>query len=439
LLNDRSDDLAKRGIVVVPAENPRGATAFKDLVADPPASEPEFLAMWKLYFLTLVARSFRQQKIGGAEAGVVTDAVDEAKLLPSAGGLRAILRSALDYARRRLEFESYEAGLKLDPSTSAPIGVTGKITLREPTTKAREIGAASADELLERANKALAASGKKIWLLLDRLDVAFAEDATLEQNALRALFHVYLDLAGLDHIRLKIFLRTDIWRRITSGGFREASHITRQATIGWDSTSLMNLVVRRALRNAGVRDFYQVDEAQTLSDVMSQQRLFYRMFPQQVEAGPNKPATFDWMLGRTHDGSNENAPRELIHLLDEARSAQLRALEVGGNEPADEALFSGSALKAALPEVSRARLEQTLYAEYPQYKDQIQRLEGEKTQQSPQTLCRIWRIAEQDAVRIAEELADVGFFERRGTKEQPLYWVPFLYRDALQMVQGAAD
>jgi hypothetical protein len=30
-------------------------------------------------------------------------------------------------------------------------------------------------------------------------------------------------------------------------------------------------------------------------------------------------------------------------------------------------------------------------------------------------------------------------FERRGTKEKPVFWVVLLYRDALRMIQGAAE
>jgi hypothetical protein len=30
------------------------------------------------------------------------------------------------------------------------------------------------------------------------------------------------------------------------------------------------------------------------------------------------------------------------------------------------------------------------------------------------------------------------FFQKRGQKEQPQFWVPFLYRDALHMAQGQA-
>ncbi len=39
----------------------------------------------------------------------------------------------------------------------------------------------------------------------------------------------------------------------------------------------------------------------------------------------------------------------------------------------------------------------------------------------------------------AHELVTAGFFEKRGTRDASEYWVPFLYRDALEMVQGAAE
>ena len=85
--------------------------------------------------------------------------------------------------------------------------------------------------LLAIADGALREAGVSIWLLLDRLDVAFAESLALERNALRALFRVYLDLAAFDSISLKIFLRTDIWDQITKEGFREASHISKRVTL----------------------------------------------------------------------------------------------------------------------------------------------------------------------------------------------------------------
>jgi hypothetical protein len=43
------------------------------------------------------------------------------------------------------------------------------------------------------------------------------------------------------------------------------------------------------------------------------------------------------------------------------------------------------------------------------------------------------------AVILARQLCDIGFFEETGDKVDPWFWVPFLYRDALDLIQGAAE
>ena len=103
--------------------------------------------------------------------------------------------------------------------------------------------------LADLANGALTAGRYYVWVLFDRLDVAFFESHDLERNALRALFRVYRDFAAHERVKLKIFLRSDIWRRIVEGGFREASHIVRVAILDWTPASLLNLIVRRLLSN----------------------------------------------------------------------------------------------------------------------------------------------------------------------------------------------
>lgn len=272
--------------------------------------------------------------------------------------------------------------------------------------------------------------------MLDRLDVAFAESEDVEGNALRALFMVYSDMREYDHLEAKIFLRSDIWGRVTAEGLRETSHIEAQVTIRWDNPTLLNLVIRRALRNTDLREYYGVAEDDVLGSVGEQQALFYRIFPEQVEAGTRKSTTFDWMLGRVRDGTGRVAPRELIHLLSALRDVQLRLLEIGMPEPPGEQLFDRAAFKIALPEVSRARLDQTLLPEYPSLRPYIMRLERRKTLQTLETLAEIWECGVVDAQERATQLVEVGFFERRQGQGGDTFWVPFLYRDALQLVQG---
>lgn len=426
-----------RRIVFIAAENPRGTPAFRDLASDPPASEEEFRGLWKLYFLTLLANYIRYalEKVNASNSNAtkVINALSQNGLLAPNITLIARLKAVLNYVREHMP--TVEGGFT-DPNTG--IEVTGKITLGEPSSEQRAKGYVSTDDLLNMLNKAYLETAITVWLVLDRLDVAFADSPTLEGNALRSLFRTYLDMRSLSNVQIKIFLRDDIWRRIVGSGFREASHVTRSLTISWDQQSLLNLVVRRLVHNNEICALYGVTREAVLQNAELQRQFFYRVFPTQVDIGRRQPSTLDWMLSRTADGSKQTAPRELIHLLIGTRDEQMRLYELGGSEPSGENLFDRTAIREALPTVSNARYEQTLCAENPTLKPYLDKLERKKTQQTPQSLSKLWGCTLDKASAIAEQLAEAGFFERKGSKESPAYWVPFLYRDALKLVQGSA-
>lgn len=88
--------------------------------------------------------------------------------------------------------EAIEGGLALDPSTGIPIGITGKIVLAEPSPAERAKGVITVDDLLRVADDALTGADVRLWVMFDRLDVAFADSRQLEANALRSLFRTYL-------------------------------------------------------------------------------------------------------------------------------------------------------------------------------------------------------------------------------------------------------
>lgn len=434
LLVQKADALFDRGIVLIPGENPSGAAAFSELVPDPPTSEVEFIGLWKTYFLALLARILKDWGAKTASAQAIYGALEDAKLLERDASLKTLLKSVRTYVRR---VQGMETGVVLDPSTGMPAAVTGKILIGEPDEKQAADGFQSVDHLLAEANTALRELGVGAWIVLDRLDVAFEHNEELEKNALRALFRAYLDMGMLDEIGIKIFLRSDIWERITDEGFREASHITRSLTIDWNEQSLRNLVLRRILKNEPISEFYEVSREYVFSSVEEQTKLIGRMFPDQIDAGRN-PKTFSWMIGRTTDGNKQPVPRELIHLISATREAQVKRLETGAEAPPNGELFDRASFKEALVEVSEVRLRQTLYAEHPDLKPYIEKLEGEKAEQLPNTLSEIWGVSIDEGVQIADRLVRVGFFERIGSKNDESYRAPFLYRDALKLVQGRA-
>ena len=439
LISQSADELFDRNIIVVPGENPQGTPAFKDISDDPPHNEFEFVSLWKLYVLALCGQAMRDYGLVSDKAKDVIKSLEEAELIPSHFTLGKALRYAFDYVRSFTRPQSIESEVKLDPVTGVPVGLSGKIVLREPGVAAAKHGIVSVDDLFRSASEALAEDGYTIWVVLDRLDVAFADKPGLETNALRALFKFYLDTKSHRAISTKIFLRADIWAAITKEGFREASHIERALHIRWSPEDLTNLVVRRAVANEDLCRFYQVDRSQILADYHSQELFMSRIFPDQVETGPNKPKTFGWVLSRTRDAIEPTAPRELIHFLNELRDVQINRLERGERTLAAGRLFEQAAFKDALPAVSRVRLEQTLFAEYPNLKPYIEALSQQKATQPLSNLVTLWNKSADEASAVASQLLEIGFFEKIGSPQEPSWRVPFLYRPALSLVQGSAD
>jgi hypothetical protein len=110
---------------------------FKDIIANPPTEEVEFVGLWKLYILALVGRKMRELEIKGLAAEKVYSNLTSARLLDREYDLSGILQAARDLARRLFKAESVEGGLTIDPVTGQPNGITGKITLREPAAALR--------------------------------------------------------------------------------------------------------------------------------------------------------------------------------------------------------------------------------------------------------------------------------------------------------------
>lgn len=437
LLQEKINELFDSSVFYVAAENPRGATAFRQLKADPPTSEREFQQLWKYYFLALIAGVFDEYGIINSDSKIVIEKLRELGLFNGSVPLSVRFTLAMRYVKRLFHTSAIKGSVSLDPITTMPV-FSAEVT---PTAVEDELEKSSIEvnELLDHANKALEREGYKVWLGIDRLDVAFEDDADFEANALRALFKVYSELRAFDNIKLKIFLRSDIWKRITEGGFREGSHITRSLTINWTPESLLNLVLKRLLQSTTLLEAYSIDVKEVIEKFNEQEKTFYRIFPGQIDIGSNKPVTWNWIISRVRDGSGSSAPRELIHYLNTAREIQLQQLSLGAERPTGENLFSRAVLKESLKPVSKIRLEQTLYAEFPRLKTFIIKLEEEKATQTLESLVGLWKISQEETIATAEKLIHVGFFERRGTKKDPIFWIPFLYRDALNLIQGMAE
>lgn len=359
LLNKRENELFDRRIIVRSAENVRGATVFADVIADPPPTEVAFVAVWKLYLVVLLADTFREYGIENKNSRALVEALEGAGLLKPKSTLSQLFREVKKQIWSWLfpDIESVEWTISIDPTTSLPVA-SRKATYRPRAGEDPRVQL-PLTELAEQADHALSAAGYKIWVVFDRLDVAFNDNPEIERNALRALFRVYNDFKAFDEVGLKIFVRDDIWERITEGGFTEASHITKTVKISWTPEGLVNLFVRRLLNNSGVVEFLGAKVPEINADFNLQKDVSARVLPKKIDSGKT-PETVGWMINHIQDGTRRPAPREFIHLLETARQEQIARLERGESLPPEEILLDKAAFKMGLNEVSKVRYEQTL-------------------------------------------------------------------------------
>jgi hypothetical protein len=273
--------------------------------------------------------------------------------------------------------------------------------------------------------------GQSLWLALDRLDEAFAGQPQAEVPALRALFRTYLDLLPFDNMKLKLFVRKDLFRRIIAGGFVNLTHVNaRRVEITWDEDSLRHLFYKRVLEN---ESFMQTVFPNR--EVRDPEQVFYGLFPQKVDPGNRKPRTWTWIMGRIRDGNDIKPPRNLIDLVQKAQDVQLRREErEAGEFQVGTPLITSDAIKGGLRALSKQRVEDTLLAEAGPYAELIERFRGAKAEHNLSTLGSLLKLENEELKETVQVLRDIGFLESVGNN----YKIPMLYRDGLEVTQGKA-
>jgi len=421
-------ELLERGILLVSSENVAGESVFSAVRRNPPESEDEYIAIWKLYIITLIVDRCAKDGINLDEIKIVEDLLVQEGIYKRGRSISGFFASVVEYVKSRLNFDTVEGEVEIDPTTGLPKKIKGKFTFVEPSESGREEGLVSISDALMACNKALADQEKKIWILVDRLDVIFANDKAAEALALRALFRVYGEIYATKSIQLKIFLRDDIWRDITSEtGFREASHLVNKVSISWDKTSLANLLLRRLISSSEFRKYYEVEEAFLMSPISKKMGLINSLFPRQMTLfGEGRERAFDWLIIHTRDGKDTNTPRDLIELLNFAKDFELDRL-ARGDRPynSKNLLFNHEGLANAGGQLSTLKMEQTIFAEYPDLRPFIDAFfESLPRNFEVEKLCVLWSCDDAKAKSTAARLADIGFFKVTGRYK---YLIPVLF------------
>jgi hypothetical protein len=425
ILLDRSHAIPElKGIDLVSGFNPAGSPVFHQLTEGAPLLEGQYATIWKAYFISLVGNW----------------------LLTIYEGSPSPLMSELDALLRRIGLRTESTSpvklfthlVRLVRRLSNPKSIEATITLSEqgmpivvPRLEFSDLGSPPNDpvvvphdqafELLERT---LAQENLVVWVLMDRLDEAFAGFPAAEIPALRALLRTYLDLLAYDRLQLKLFLRTDLVNRVTAGGFVNLDHVNpRRVDLIWDDEDLRDLLYRRFVEND---DFMALlGGGRWADDVLGS------VFPRMVEEGPTPSMRWwPWALTAIRDGNGSRPPRNLIDLVKMAQLAQLREERRAPRQVEEgEALIGSDALKRGLTALSKQRVRDRLFAEAGPFAAVLERFEGAKSDYTAVALARQLDMKGQENVQARRALQDLGFLEQVGTR----WVVPLLYRDGMRL------
>lgn len=408
-------------VEVISAFNPVGTPVFQRLNDGEVLPETAYINIWKAYFFALGGNWVLQFVDGDytEQTKSLHDLLQRTGLRSSDDSARSVFSKLINRLKKMLNISSAEASGNLGiAEITARIDFFSDVADPDPGT--------TFDEALRLLNSVLEEMEIRFWLAVDRLDEAFQGRPELERVALRALLRTFLDMQEFDRLRIKLFVRRDLFRRITSGGFVNLTHVNaRKIEISWDEADLQSLLHKRLVENESfIRDL----GAQGLSA----NDLFYTLFPQQVDPGTRRPTTWTWIMGRIEDANRVRPPRNLIDLILKAREAQLRREDREPRERSESAPLIGSdAIKRGQLALSTERVEDTLLAEAGNYSDMIEKFRDGKAEHNSETLRRLLGDDYMEAVKF---LQSIGFIEQIGSS----YKIPMLYRGGLGITQGRA-
>jgi hypothetical protein len=421
-----------RGVEVIAGFNLSGEPLFRRLGDESKLTEGQYITIWKMYFLSLAGNWLIKNSRGQKTPTLTTlsNLLSKIGLLSIDDSAGSVFSRLMGWLRLNampkslgVDFSFNEYGIPV----FSPKVELGKADSRE-TVNTETISHQEAFSIL---NTALAERNIILWIALDRLDEAFVGRPDIETLALRALIRTFMDMS-FTNLRLKLFVRNDLFRKITREGFVNLTHVhARRKEIRWDDEDLLAVIAQRIRNNSEV--FRMIGFNVTRA---SNKQIFNMMFPYKVYTGPQAPTTWNWMMNQIRDGNYMKPPRNLIDLCIMAQEEQLRHERHGAREYAvNIPIIEPEALKRAAAQLSTQRIEDTLMAEYGEdVKTAIKAFRNGKAEHNEQTLAEIFGMDVVAVRLIAKVLTDIGFLE----EAHGVYKVPPLYRPGLNITKGKA-
>lgn len=429
----------KKRIIVVSSVEAHGDPVFESYrKIFEGLSEEQFQNFWRVYLISLINRFVIEakefyflKKDFPKEVKAFKDACRKSRLPLFEGKktLREVVEGVLRYckAMRWTPMFTDLAGFTYSLQLSSAAGEVDLVQ-QGPGPKTPVFLSDVHEKLLVLLRKA----NYKIWLMVDRLDEVFQRKSDVEIRALRALLQTSRSFHD-PRVRLKLFLRDDIFRDLTEKGFAGLSHITDRMAppMKWTEEDILWLIMKRISHSNVISRYFEIDPRQLDKSDRYREKIFYKLFPVQVESGPKKSWTIKWIYKRLSDGNGVVTPRDVIDLLRFARNKQE---EIFINNPKDQKYLIGAeAFKKGLDLLSERKRDTYLYAEYPHLRKAFEAFTGKKSEYNLKSLKKILG---EHALETAKYLSAVGFFQH--LESTNTFVIAHLFRAGLKIKQGKA-
>ena len=410
-------------------------------------NEDEFVNFWCIYLVSLAnehfvkgARYSKFLKPCSAEVQAFRQACkraripefeDQKSLRDVLGWVLAVMGSWRPKVKYRPPGHAGEVEVLLFETAQTSASESRRIRRRDNLPQYVHAVKQTLESLLEKA-------GLSLWLMIDRLDEIFPRRSPVETRALRGLLRT-LRIFESSRIRLKVFLRDDIFEQVVADGkgFTALTHITaRQAdTLRWSPEQILTMIVKRLYASENVRQYLKVDLDRLSASRGYREKAFYKVFPPTVDRGSRRSSTLRWIYNHTADGRGVVTPRDVIDLLTKARQRQQD--EFGADISGETDYIIGStAIKYGLRELSKRRRTTFLEAEFPHLLQHIIKFVGGKAEYDERSMIRLFG---KKWASIADDLVSIGLLRRETKRDASItFKIPFVYREGLEVTQGKA-
>lgn len=297
-------------------------------------------------------------------------------------------------------------------------------------------------DALDIFDEQLQSQSQKLWLLYDDLDEDFPKKDEVRQQALIGLFQLVqaCDARRITSIRFKIFLREDIWNRLS---FDNKSHFNgRDLLLQWNRVDFLRLALRQATQSKEFKnlvDRFSPVESIDQATEEAVDRALEILWGSRRRSGTKAKYVTRWVYERLTDSSSTTFPRSLSILLRGAKEQELTYKGQSSKQTPTDRLLRGTSLEIGLKKASEERCH-AVREEYPDLRKFFDSLKGMQALLSKEELQTIWQ---ESAQNISEEfddfsdlLSEIGIAEWREKDQR--YKFADIYVYGFEMIRKGA-